>query len=96
MVDTAVARYRLHRNVPLALVTVFLDMSRRSLATGVDAYVLLLPAGSNMRVGILEGCVGVCNLVCTVIAGIAADRFGRSIVLRRAAVVILLSGSMIV
>ena len=96
MQETAVARYRLHRNVPLALVTVLLDMSRRSLATGVDAYVLLLPAGTNTRVGILEGCVGVCNLVCTVAAGIAADRYGRSIVLRCAAVVILLSGSMIV
>ena len=77
-------RRPLHRNVPLGLIATLLTTMRGSLGSGIDAYILLLPHGTNVLVGILEGCRGVANLICTVSSGIASDRFGRSVVLRPA------------
>ena len=56
------ARRTPHPNVLLGLVTTLVFTTRGSLSTAFDAYVLLLPDGTNLRVGIL-GLVDIDRLV---------------------------------
>ena len=78
-----------HRNVPLGLVANFLIQTAGSIAVARDAYVLQLPdsVGSATHVGIMEGISGVVNLVMATVVGVAADRYGRSPVLRLVGIV---------
>lgn len=87
------ARRTPHPNVLLGLVTTLVFTTRGSLSTAFDAYVLLLPDGTNLRVGIMESISGIASLLLTLVSGVLADRIGRRRVLRAAGLASILSSA---
>ena len=81
------------RNVPLGMALGALTAARGSLSTAFDAYVLLLPHGTNTRVGIMEGVAGVASTISMFVGGVSADKLSRTCVLRVAAMFAALGGS---
>ena len=86
-------RRSIHPNVLLGLVTTLVFTTRGSLSTAFDAYVLLLPDGTNLRVGVMESISGIASLLLTLVSGVLADRIGRRRVLRAAGLASVLSSA---
>ena len=85
-----------HRNVPLMLALQLLQSTRASLSIAFDTYVLLMPHGSNTRVGIMEGTAGIAGTVIMFLGGYMADRVSRVITLRASAILVVVGGIMTV
>ena len=75
----------MHRNIILGMLFNLAGACRGSLSLAFDAFVLLLPGGTNTQVGIMEGVAGISGLVATFVGGYLADKCSRRCVLFAAA-----------